>query len=157
MRQPRRSARRPAFDSLESRELLSAPKNVATSFLFTPIPETAVLAEHVHPFLTIIINGQNDPIPKGIGLEANGNLPIHTHDSTGILHVESTQKLPFRLRDFFTIWGQPFSNKNILGYKADKTHKVTMSVDGRSSNAFGSLLLKDFQDIVIRYVPIKHR
>jgi hypothetical protein len=153
----KRLARKPAFDSLEGRELLSAPKNVPTSFLLTPIPETAVLAEHIHPFLTILIDGKSLAIPQGIGLEVNGNLPIHTHDSTGILHVESTRKLPFRLKDFFTIWGQPFSNKNILGFTADKTHKVTMTVNSRPSTAFGSLLLKDLQDIVIRYVTVKHR
>ena len=157
MPRTRQFARRPAFDVLEGRELLSATKNVPTSFLLTPIPESAVLAEHIHPFLTIITEGKRLEIPGGIGLKANGNLPIHTHDSSGILHIESTQKLPFRLRDFFTIWGQPFSKNNMLGFKVDKTHKLTMMVNAKPSMAFGSLLLKDFQDIVIRYVAVKHR
>ena len=150
----RRSQLRPSVESLEGRELLSTvAKNVPTSVLFTPIVEGTLLAEHIHPTLTIIIDGQNLPIPTGIGLGPNGNLPIHTHDSSGFLHVESTAKLPFRLRDFFTIWGQPFSKTDLLGNIANKTHKVTMTVDGRPSNAFGSLLLQDREDIVIQYGP----
>ena len=150
----RRSQPRPTVEPLEGRELLSAaPRNVPTSFLFTPILEGTPLAEHIHPDLTIIIDGQNLPIPTGIGLGPNGNLPIHTHDSSGFLHVESTATLPFRLRDFFTIWGQPFSKTGVLGHVADRSHKVTMTVDGRPSHAFGSLLLQDRQDIVIQYGP----
>ena len=149
---------RPTVETLEDRELLSAaPKNVPTSFLFAPIVEGTPLAEHIHPTLTIVIDGQNLPIPAGIGLGAKGNLPIHTHDSSGFLHIESTATLPFRLRDFLTIWGQPFSKTNVLGHQADKTHKVTMTVDGRQSNAFGSLLLQDRQDIVIRYTTTRHQ
>lgn len=154
----RRSHLRPAVESLEGRELLSTvAKNVPTSFLFTPIVDGSPLTQHIHPTLTIIIKGQNVPIPSGIGLGANGNLPLHTHDSTGFVHIESTKTLPFRLRDFFTIWGQPFSKTNILGQQANKTNQVTMTVDGRPSNAFGSQLLKDFQDIVIRYGPTRRR
>ena len=150
----RRSHLRPGVELLEVRELLSTvAKNVPTSFLFTPIVEGTPLAEHIHPDLTIIIDGQNVPIPTGIGLGPNGNLPIHTHDSSGIIHIESTKLLPFRLRDFFTIWGQPFSKNDILGNVANKTHKVTMTVDGRPSNAYGSLLLQDLQDVVIQYGP----
>jgi hypothetical protein len=91
------------------------------AFLFTPVSDSAPLAEQIHPFLTIVINGQQQTIPAEIGIEASGNLPIHTHDSSGIIHIESTKVLPFRLRDFFTIWGQPFSKKNILGRKDDRT------------------------------------
>jgi hypothetical protein len=95
---------RPGVETVEPRALL-ASGIVPRAFLFTPIPETATLAEHIHPLLTINIDGQNVPIPAGIGIGPDGNLPIHTHDSSGIIHVESTKKLPFRLQDFFTIWG----------------------------------------------------
>lgn len=150
----RRTASTPAVESLEGRELLSAKGNVPRSFLLTPIPETATLAEHIHPLLTIKVNGQAVAIPEGIGIGPDGDLPIHTHDTTGIIHVESTQMQPFRLRDFFTVWGQPFSKTNILGNKADRTHKITMTVDGRPSTAFGSLLLQNLQDIVINYKTV---
>jgi len=157
MDRTRRFARKPAVEGLEGRELLAKVATVPTSFLFTPIPETATLAEHIHPFLTILVDGQQQTIPAGIGLGTEGNLPLHTHDTSGLIHVESTQVEPFRLQDFFTIWGQPLSKKNVLGHQADKTHKITMTVNGRPSKAFGTLLLKDFQDIVIKYTTVHRR
>jgi hypothetical protein len=145
-------ARRPALDELEGRALPSAGR-VPLSFLETPITEGTPLAEHIHPHLTILINGVPQAVPAGIGIgqAGGGNLPLHTHDDSGTIHVESTRALPFRLQDFFTIWGQSFNSHDVLGHTADVTHKITMTVDGRPSRAFGSLLLQDRQDIVIRY------
>lgn len=140
----------PQFDCLEDRALLSAGK-VTRAYLMTPIPEGSPLSEHIHPHLAIVVDGQAQTIPAGIGIKSNGDLPIHTHTADGTLHVESPKQLPFRLRDFFTIWGQPFSQKNVLGHVAGRGEKITMTVDGRPSKLFGNLLLQDGQQIVIRY------
>ncbi|SIO15349.1 hypothetical protein SAMN05444166_2728 [Singulisphaera sp. GP187] len=140
----------PQFDCLEGRTLLSATK-VTRAFLLTPVAEGTTLAEHIHPHLSIVINGQAQTIPAGVGIQPNGALPIHTHAPDGTLHVESPQQMPFKLRDFFTIWGQPFSKKTILGHTARRGEKITMTVDGRPSQQFGNLLLQDGQEIVIRY------
>jgi hypothetical protein len=141
---------RPQLEALEGRALLAAG-HVPHSYLFTPIPEGTPLAEHIHPHLTIIINGQTQTIPAGIGIGPTGDLPIHTHTSDGTLHVESTQQLPFRLGDFFAIWGEPFNRRDILGYRANRRERITMTVDGRPSRQFGNVMLQDGLDIVIRY------
>jgi hypothetical protein len=140
--------RRPAVEGLEGRSLQSG--GVSRSFLFTPIPEGTPLAEHIHPHLTIIIGGVRQVIPAGIGLGPSGALPIHTHTSDGTLHVESTKRLPFTLGDFFRIWGPPFSRTNLLGHHATPGDPIRMTVDGRPSHAFGSLLLHDQQQIIIQ-------
>lgn len=162
-RRPEQRQYTPACESLEGRALLSVTAggghggHVPRSFLFTPIVDGTPLAEHIHPHLTIIVNGQSQTVPEGIGigLENVGNLPIHTHTSDGTLHVESTEALPFRLSDFFTIWGQVFNKRDILGHRAGHGEKITMTVDGRPSNQFGNLLLQDHQQIVITYGPAK--
>lgn len=146
----REQRRTPQFDSLEGRTLLSAAK-ISRATLTTPIPNGTPLAEHIHPHLTIIVNGQTQTIPANVGVTPTGALPIHTHTADGTLHVESPQQLPFRLRDFFTIWGQPFSKRTILGHTAGRGAKITMTVDGRPSKLFGNLLLQEGQNIVIRY------
>lgn len=152
-RRPDRLRCRPSVESAESRVLLSAAR-VPVSFLKTPISDTSPLLEHIHPHLTIIIDGVQQTIPANIGIVPGGGLPLHTHDTSGRIHVESTRVLPFRLNDFFTVWGQTFNQKSILGHKADKTHKITMTVNGRPSRAFGSLLLQDGQEIVIQFTTI---
>jgi hypothetical protein len=116
---------------------------------------------HVHPWLRIVINGQNVTIPAYIGIvSTNGQStcfePIHTHDSSGIVHVESTVLgVNYTLSEFFQIWNATyatvsfagsshpivFNSTDILGYKSDSTHKVELLVDGNVSNAWGNLVL----------------
>jgi hypothetical protein len=123
-------------------------------FLFTPVADTVPLAMHIHPHLTIVINGHEHTVPAEIGIQSSGGLPIHTHDRSGFLHVESPVARTFCLDDFFAIWGRPFNSQQILRFHADRTHRIRMVVDGRPSTAFGSLVLKDKEDITIIYQRI---
>jgi hypothetical protein len=84
-------------------------------------------------------------------------LPLHTHDSSGIIHVESPLSRTFLLGDFFAVWGRIISPQQVLRYHADATHRITMTVDGRPSTAFGSLVLQDGQQIVIRFTKVARR
>jgi hypothetical protein len=123
-------------------------------FLFKPVGPFTPLALHIHPHLKIVVDGHPIRIPAGIGLEANGNLPIHTHDATGKIHIESPKKATFLLADFFSVWGKTFNSKQILNFHADAHHRITMTVDGKPSTAFGSLVLHDGEQIVIQYGPL---
>jgi hypothetical protein len=167
-----------------------APPDYVLSLLQDP--HGRGLAMHIHPRLTIIINGQQQTIPAFIGLtypsgsdDPNASFtsatPIHTHDTSGYLHVESTEVWTFRLGDFFNIWshyaggqGHPvsdpsiaFKRENILGHRVDATHRLTMTVNGQPSTAFENLALNSPDgtlfsgeaspsalDIVIDYEPI---
>lgn len=140
--------RRPLVERLETKALLSG-KNVAREFLFTPIPESTPLREHIHVGLTIVIDGRTQTIPEGIGLREEGASPLHTHDASGLIHVESTRVAPFRLRDFFSVWGQDFSRKGVLGHGATSRRGVRMWINGVRSQAFGSLLLRDGEEVRI--------
>jgi hypothetical protein len=134
---------------LESRFLMDAGADWL-AFLRTPVPETAHLAMHIPPHLTIPVDGHAQLVPANIGVQAHGNaLPIHTHDETGRLHVESPILHDSQLQDFLTILGQAFNPPQVLGFHADATHTITEIVDSRPSTAFGSLILRDREDIVI--------
>jgi hypothetical protein len=143
-------------ETLEAREVLSG--NIAPlSYVFTPIPDGAPLVEHIHPHLKIVVNGVSVAVPALIGQRGDAWLPLHTHDASGLIHIESTVNYKFTLGEFFAAWGQKFSRTDVLGVHADKTHKITMTVDGRPSNAFGSLVMKDLQQIVIKVVNVGRR
>jgi Domain of unknown function (DUF4214) len=140
---------RPRVEVLEDRTLpAGGPPSAA--FLFTPISETAPLAEHIHPHLTIVIDGQQQTVPAGIGLLPGGlALPLHTHDATGTIHVESTQLYDFRVTDFFAIWGQPFDRYDVLGYHFGPNHPITVTVNGQPVADLNSILLHDHDNIII--------
>ena len=46
---------------------------------------------HIHQRMAILVNGKFVYLPAGIGIDANGKFisELHTHDSSGIIHVES--------------------------------------------------------------------
>lgn len=128
----------------------SAPTSVSDPVLSCN-DESKGLAEHIHPHLTIIINGQQVTIPANIGLSASCEHPIHTHDESGTIHVESLVSYPFTLHDFFLVWGQPFDNTQILQYKVDASHCLRMTVNGVPNDRYQNYVMQDGVQIVITY------
>ena len=57
--------------------------------------------------------------PQYIGAAPSGSThcfyPIHTHDQSGKIHVESTAAGTFTLGNLFDIWGQPLTDSNVAG------------------------------------------
>jgi hypothetical protein len=95
---------------------------------------------HIHPILSLFIDGKPVTIPANIGIDANlykthkldaygmkmPNMPsmpvmypTHTHDTSGKIHVESNEERNYTLGDFLEVWGMEFSGKT-----------VKMTVDG---------------------------
>ncbi|MCL5066949.1 MAG: hypothetical protein M1368_01170 [Thaumarchaeota archaeon] len=131
-----------------------------------PCLSSEQLAIHLHPWLRIIIDGKNVTIPTAVGIAnpviqngiaSSGSCfePMHTHDSSGIIHIESATDINYTLGDFFDIWNVTygsvsfngtshpvvFNSTDILGYKADAAHKVVLLVDGTPNQLYGSLVL----------------
>jgi hypothetical protein len=66
----------------------------------------ARLGLHIHPHLSVGINGVTQTIPANIGISGHDCMrPVHTLDDSGTLHVEWTSPRDFTLGDFFRIWG----------------------------------------------------
>lgn len=92
--------------------------NTATGGKGTPIAGlTCATSEayHVHSHLTIIKDGQLLAIPADVGIVPGCTYDLHTHDETGIIHVESPAPQRFTLGQFFGVWGQPLSATNVAG------------------------------------------
>jgi hypothetical protein len=109
---------------------------------------------HIHPTLELIINGKNVEVPANIGVGPTCMTALHTHTPDGIIHVESPEKRDFTLADFFAVWDQPFTKDEILGYKADATHRIKVTVDGTEVDTFEYTVLKDGEHVVINYEEI---
>jgi len=112
------------------------------------------LAMHIHPHLTIEIDGENITIPEDIGVKPGKLRVIHTHDEPGILHVESPRPYTFILSDFFTIWGKTFNQTCILDRCLDDEHTLTVTVNGERDDRYGDIILRDKDDIRIVYAKI---
>lgn len=83
---------------------------------------TSTEAYHTHSHLAIYRDGVRLAIPQLIGIVGDDNVPsstcfypLHTHDTTGTLHVETDNLERFTLGQFFDIWGQPLTRSNVAG------------------------------------------
>src|SRR5438128_2581303 len=91
---------------------------------------------HIHPHLMILVNGEQQVIPANTGINPGCMHPLHTHDDTGTVHVESPEERDFTLGDFFAVWGKTFTKDQILDSKIDASHTITMLVDGSASDQY---------------------
>ncbi len=87
-----------------------------------PCETTEQVALHIHSHLALFLNGTQVQIPPFIGMSPTGTggclYWIHTHDSSGIIHVEAGDVSapnggPFTLGMLFDIWGQPLTREQI--------------------------------------------
>ncbi len=109
---------------------------------------------HFHSSLSIIIDGAPIVIESNIGINdavCSGLRGIHTHDSSGTLHVETPSPMDAPLGAFFQIWGQTFNSNQILNNVANSDKELVMFVNGTLNNQFENYLLQDDDVIVIQY------
>ena len=112
---------------------------------------------HFHPHLNLIIDGKPVTIPSQIGIDPSlwkdhsldqygmqamsngmsGMAPLHTHDASGTIHVESNANRNYTLGEFLNIWGGLDTS--------GKTVKAT--ADGKSVSGYKDLILRDGEQI----------
>jgi hypothetical protein len=70
------------------------------------------LESHYHAHLTLLRNGKHVKVPALIGIDLQHQCLywLHTHDATGIMHIESPDTRTYTLGQFFDVWHQPLSN-----------------------------------------------
>jgi hypothetical protein len=84
---------------------------------------TEQLNYHVHAHLSLIADGSPEALPALIGIPGGSTgTPqcfyfLHTHDTTGVIHIEAPAKTTFTLGQFFAVWGQPLSKDQATNLK----------------------------------------
>ena len=111
---------------------------------------------HYHAHLDIFIKGSSYLVPGGIGIKPPDCIYwLHTHDSSGIIHIESPENNTFKLGQFFDIWGQKFNNTQIFDFKVDNSTDRTLTVylNGTAVNqtSYRDIQIVNHEDIVIAY------
>jgi hypothetical protein len=109
---------------------------------------------HIHQHLDLLIDGNPITVPAGIGIPTPETFisPLHTHDETGIIHLESPTNQDFFLGQFFDVWGLRLSSICIGGYCEDNKHKLKIFVNGvQRSGDPRQITLAAHQEIVIDY------
>ncbi|HKP43659.1 hypothetical protein [Mycobacterium sp.] len=99
-----------------------------------PMLSSEGMAEHIHVHLDVLVDGKRAQVPANIGIDTARRAisPLHTHDDSGVIHVESPVKREFSLGEFFTEWGVSLSADNIGGLRATDGKTVRTYVNGQA-------------------------
>jgi hypothetical protein len=111
------------------------------------------LAFHIHQHLDIFVDGKKVSVPAFIGIDDGSFITeLHTHNATGILHVESPRKIPYTLGQFFGVWGVRLSRTCVGGYCASPGKPLKMYLDGKQYRGNpDNLILQNHQEIALVY------
>lgn len=117
------------------------------------------VAYHIHTHLTVYVGGVLRPLPAGVGIVApvpqqspHGAFYgasrcyywLHVHAQDGIIHIESPTQASYTLGQFFDIWRQPLSARQV----GPATGTVTAYVDGKPYTGDPAQIpLKSHEDI----------
>ena len=82
-----------------------------------PVLGAEAFVVHIHQHLDLYVRGKHEPIPALIGINVQERYlsPIHTHDFSGIIHVEAPTKRTFTLGQFWDVYGVRFDSKCVGG------------------------------------------
>jgi len=104
----------------------STPKAAATTSNGAPVIdnikcEPEHLETHYHAHLTLLRNGKQVKVPAFIGIDFKHQCLywLHTHDATGIMHIESPDTRTYTLGNWFDVWDKPLSKTQADGLKGN--------------------------------------
>ena len=119
-----------------------------------PFLDKEVVDQHFHVHLDVFVDGRSVTLPDDIGRNEGGGYltVIHTHDSTGIVHIEAPKGPHYNLGQVFDVWGVRFT-PTCLGASCnagDRALRVyvggtLLHVDPRR------LILSSHQEIVVTF------
>jgi hypothetical protein len=115
-----------------------------------PVEGTAV---HIHQHLDLFVDGHQVAVPALVGIDPSvGFAPLHTHDSSGVVHVESPTVRTYTLGDFFAVWGVRFTPSCLGGYCSGDARRLRVDVNGAPVPGDPTaLVLQPHQEIVVAY------
>lgn len=106
------------------------------------------LARHDHVSLSILVNGRQAVVPEEVGMNPqlwqehsldrygpSGISPMHTHDTSGTIHIESTTSREFTVGEFLAL----------MGIELDTVTRMT--VDGNEVADFRNHAMNDLERI----------
>jgi hypothetical protein len=114
---------------------------------------------HYHSHIDVNINGKTVTVPALIGIGQNGISELHTHDTTGVIHIEAVQDRPFSLHQLMTEWGVTLDQNCFSTFCTDATNELRVYVDGKQVTEPSTIQFMptgsdtQWQEITIWYGP----
>ena len=119
-----------------------------------PLAQEA-LAFHIHQHVDIFVNGKHVTVPALIGIDDSSFITeMHTHDASGVVHVESPTRDVFTLGQFFDVWGVRLTQSCLGGECGGGSAGVRVYVDGHLAHGDPRTIeLVSHQQIAVVFGP----
>jgi hypothetical protein len=126
---------------------------LATRLQALHLPGQSDVAYHVHADLRVYVNGQRYTVPAQVGIDTQEEFlaPLHTHDTSGVIHQEASEPYPFTLGMFFTIWGVKFTSTQLGSWVAGNGNVLSTYVNGTLVANGPTYRMRPHDDIVVGY------
>jgi len=114
------------------------------------------LAMHDHTHVTVTVDGEPVTVPGDVGHdeEARFAAEIHTHDTSGIVHVESPTAEEFTLGQFFSEWGVALDEEHVGSLGGTPGQRLTVWVGGKVHHGDpAEIVLEDLVDVDLVLAP----
>lgn len=109
----------PGYTAISSTTSFSQPNWPAWSHSGTAPVDGVGCAQsetyHSHALLSVYRNGVRLALPDAIGRGSGCNYEMHTHDGSGVIHIETDVPRTFTLGQFLSLWGQGINANAVLG------------------------------------------
>lgn len=81
-------------------------------------------AYHVHALISFYKDGQRLALPGNIGRNSHCDYDMHTHDGSGVVHIETSAAETFTLGQFFAEWGESLSASTVAGLEGTPSYYI---------------------------------
>jgi len=116
-----------------------------------PLPAEGTV-EHYHAHIDVIIDGRSVTVPGGLGIDVLGPKfsPLHTHDATGIIHIESTTHTQYTLGELFAEWNVRLTPECVGDFCNGPDRQMIVGVNNQAfSGDPATIVLAPHQEIAI--------
>ena len=113
------------------------------------LPARAGTTLHIHQHVDVFVDGKRVIVPAGIGIGERFISPLHTHDASGVIHVESTTVRSFSLAEFFAVWGVRLTKTCLVDECGNG--KLQFFVNGKPAADPNRVVLTQHQEIAVAF------
>jgi hypothetical protein len=153
-----------AGESVLSSSPSPSPSSLTTNL--TPVDgircdEVEFTRFHIHAHLDIFVDGKPYTVPSQIGIDPEGRCLywLHTHDDSGIIHIESPTEREFTIGNFIEIWKRTFGNTVLFDSDLNETNSfINAYVNGvevPSSTDLTNIGINAHDEIALLLGPIR--
>jgi hypothetical protein len=108
---------------------------------------------HIHALLDISVNGRDIAVPANIGIDDAHHLEstLHTHDQTGVIHMEAPHPFAYTLGDLFAVWGVRFTQDQLGALRAHGDQQLHVYVNDHAISDPANYVMHNNDNIAIGF------